>query len=280
MDGHSHDGSYSKRKDSDRTKGAQRDAGGVLGIAKILEGFGHHRDRHRVFRDSMAVMAIAISNAVDYAHRAKREATYLEIIRGYDRAEVDGFCRILAALTDTLEEGPADILGAVFGALEVQNKHAGQFFTPYEVCKLMARMLVCDGDEMRSKIERDGFVNAHEPAVGAGAMVIALAEAMLDAGINYQQHLHVTAVDVDERAAHMAYIQFSLLNIPAIVIVGNSITLEMRETWYTPAHILNGWSHKLRRRDSHGQAMPTEPEAADHPAVTTALRSPPQLVLF
>jgi hypothetical protein len=73
-----------------------------------------------------------------------------------------------------------------------------------------------------------------EPAVG-GAMVIACAQALQDMGINYQQHMHVTAVDVDERVAHMAYVQFSLLHIPAIVVVGNSLSLDVRGVWYTPA---------------------------------------------
>ncbi|GBQ21633.1 hypothetical protein AA12717_0951 [Gluconacetobacter sacchari DSM 12717] len=52
--------------------------------------------------------------------------------------------------------------------------------------------------------------------------------------------MHVTAIDVDPRAAHMAFVQFSLLHIPATVIVGNSLTLETREYWFTPAHILGG----------------------------------------
>ena len=54
---------------------------------------------------------------------------------------------------------------------------------------------------------RSGFLRANDPAVGGGAMVIALAREILAQGINYQSHLHVTAVDVDIRAVHMPYIQ-------------------------------------------------------------------------
>lgn len=39
----------------------------------------------------------------------------------------------------------------------------------------------------------------------------------------------------------MAYVQLSLLNIPAVATVGDSITLEMRESWYASAHIFGGW---------------------------------------
>jgi hypothetical protein len=77
-------------------------------------------------------------------------------------------------------------------------------------------------------------------------MMIALAEAMQSRGLNYQQQLHVTAIDIDERAVHMAYVQFSLLNIPAVVTVGDTLTMKMRESFYTPAHIMGGWDMRLR----------------------------------
>lgn len=89
-------------------------------------------------------------------------------------------------------------------------------------------------------------------------MVIALAEAMHERGMNYQQQLHVTAVDIDERAAHMAYVQFSLMHIPATVYVGNTLTMEIRERWDTPAHILGGWDFRLAAREQVNQAEEVE----------------------
>ena len=37
-------------------------------------------------------------------------------------------------------------------------------------------------------------------------MVIALAQELREQGINYQQCLHVTAIDIDLLAVHMAYV--------------------------------------------------------------------------
>lgn len=68
-------------------------------------------------------------------------------------------------------------------------------------------------------------------------MMISLAEAMRDIGHNYQRHLHVTAIDIDPRAIHMAYIQFSLLHIPAHLMVGNALSGEIQDHWFAPAHI-------------------------------------------
>ena len=79
-------------------------------------------------------------------------------------------------------------------------------------------------------------------------MVIALAQAMRDIGHNYQRHLHVTAIDIDPRAIHMAYIQFSLLHIPAHLMVGNVLSGEIQDHWFTPAHILGRWTARLALR--------------------------------
>lgn len=54
-----------------------------------------------------------------------------------------------------------------------------------------------------------------------------------------QQHMHVTVVDLDQRCAHMAYVQFSLLPIPVVVVHVNSLTVEEYSHWYTPAHIMD-----------------------------------------
>jgi hypothetical protein len=163
----------------------------------------------------------------------------------------------------------------VFGELELGNAARGQFFTPFAVCRLMADLTIGDGNAMREQIERQGFVTVMEPAVGAGAMVIALAMAMQAAGFNYQQHLHVTAIDVDPRAAHMAYLQFSLLHIPAVVLVGNALTLEEREVFHTPAHVMGAWSFRLRDR-----ATPAEPLVVTPPAEIHAPGAVEQLPLF
>lgn len=255
-------------------------------LAKLMEGTAHRHHLHDVFRDFVEMAAIAISNTVDAVHREEREARYLAVIKRYDEREQAQFPKMLAELVEALEVGPADVLGEVFGLLEQGNSARGQFFTPYPLCRLLGELTVADGSDARKWIAERGFVSAMEPAVGAGAMVIALAEAMQDAGISYQQHLHVTAVDVDPRAVHMAYLQFSLLHIPAVVILGNTLALEERERWYTPAHLMGFWEQKIRRGYALGSAMDTDGAGADadEPAPAPASLEPivlgEQMALF
>jgi type I restriction-modification system DNA methylase subunit len=217
-------------------------------IVRLIEGLAYRHDKWQIFSDFAEAAAISVSNAVDLQSRDTREARYTELIKRYRPDELAKFPQMLGELTLALEEGFTDVLGQVFHDLELHNKYSGQYFTPYTVCRMMAQMTLGSKEAIAARIAERGFITACEPAAGSGAMVIALAEAMCDEGINYQQHLHVTAVDVDPKCVHMAYLQFSLLHIPAVIVHGNSLTLEEWGHWHTPAHIMGGWNWKLRRQ--------------------------------
>ncbi len=176
-------------------------------MAALLRRSQPRHDLYTVFGHCMEAMALAMANSVDLRQREPREARYLDIV-GHYRPDVIGlFPRVLAELVQALEVGPGDVLGALFHELELHNKARGQFFTSYTLSRFMAQVTIGDSESVKAIIRDHGFVTAMEPACGAGSMVIALAEAMRDLGINYQRHLHVTAIDIDPRAIHMAYVQ-------------------------------------------------------------------------
>lgn len=229
---------------------------------ELLRLFNRLSGRHshwQVFADFCEMSAIAFSNAVDFIHRDEREERYLQIIKRYDRAELNALAQGLSHLTLAMEHETRDVLGRTFHDLELHNKWAGQFFTPYDVCRMMAQMTIGDTNDLQERIKERGYVTAQEPAVGSGAMVIALAQEMREAGINYQQHLHVTAIDIDLKCVHMAYVQFSLLHIPAVIIHGDTLAVKEYSHWYTPAHLLDGWQWKLRRWET--ELLPPRPAA-------------------
>jgi hypothetical protein len=235
-------------------------------ITNLFQANCHRHRPHAVFSDFCEMAALAVSNAVDLAQFAPREERYLQIAKTYDRAELARFTEMLACVTEALEDGMHDCLGKLFMALEMGNHWKGQFFTPWELCSLMARVTLVDA---KAQIEERGFITISEPAAGAGAMVIAIADALREQGFNYQKCMHVTAVDVDPTAAHMCYLQLALLHVPAVVVVGNSLTLEERSHWFTPAHVLGGWGGRLRDRraitDLQDLLMPPEPDLASAP---------------
>nr|WP_315593829.1 hypothetical protein [uncultured Cupriavidus sp.] len=75
-------------------------------------------------------------------------------------------------------------------------------------------------------IDWDVFVMISAPACRACEMVIVCANAIDDAGRNYQQTMHATCIYIDARCFHMANVQSSLLDIPAIVIHGNALSVD------------------------------------------------------
>ncbi|MEN7527638.1 MULTISPECIES: N-6 DNA methylase [unclassified Cupriavidus] len=239
-------------------------------LLSFFKAFGHRHSMHEVFSDFVELSALTISNAVDRHQFDAREKRYLEIVKRYEREDLERFSHMLGALTLTFEDrvqqlvphgdGLADVLGQTYMMLELGNDRAGQFFTPYSVSRLMASINIGDGNPY---VDRDGFVTISEPACGAGGMVIACADALHDAGRNYQQTMHATCIDIDPRCVHMAYVQLSLLNIPAIVVHGNALSVEAWGTWFTPAHILGGWGAKLRVKRFREAMESLTPESVD-----------------
>ncbi|HDR9180715.1 TPA: N-6 DNA methylase [Burkholderia vietnamiensis] len=232
-------------------------------FVQMIKAFSYGQHTHTVFADFVELAAVSISNSVDRSQFEAREKRYLEIVGKYKPEDVERFPRMLGALTLSFEhrmgvsekagpgaipvfDGMTDVLGETYMMLELGNSRAGQFFTPYHVSRLMAMITTGDGGP---DIALHGFIRLQEPACGAAGMVIATAESLAAAGHDYQQTMHATCIDIDPVCVHMAYLQLSLLHIPAIVVHGNALTGEVWGTWYTPAHIMGGWRWKLRRRE-------------------------------
>ena len=53
-----------------------------------------------------------------------------------------------------------DFLGKMFMRLDLGNRSAGQFFTPYHVCELMAEVVATNALE---KIEQYGYISINDP---------------------------------------------------------------------------------------------------------------------
>jgi hypothetical protein len=231
-------------------------------LVKQITELGYRHSHWQVFADFVEMGAIALSSAVDLRAREAREKRYMEVVARYKPDEAEKFSQMLGMLTMALEEETSDVLGATFHDLELHNKWSGQFFSPYPLCRMMAKIIVGGREEVEARIAARGYLTAQEPASGSGTMVIALAHEIRELGINYQKHLHVTAVDVDPKCVHMTYLQLSLLHVPAIVVHGNSLSLEEFGQWYTPAHILDGWNWRLKRR---AETVPDQPVSRVEP---------------
>jgi len=222
---------------------------------KTFRDIARHKHRYDVFRDFVTLAACSLHNAL--LKEESREQEYLQIIGGYNAPDQQAFPKLLGQLVQILEAEPRDVLGPLYMELEIASKDQGQFFTPPELSELMARMNF--GDQLVALKDKP-FITLAEPACGAGGMVLACVKVMLAHGMNPAERLWVQCIDVDRTAALMCYIQLTLWNVPAEVIVGNTLSWELREVWYTPAHHQGSFPHKLRCR-----AEEDDPGASDTP---------------
>lgn len=204
-------------------------------IAKIMKSMVGRYRLYNIFRDFIVLAACSISNSVDPSQWKNREKMYMDTISKYDKKESEKFAEMLALTVLAYESRMGDFIGELYMSMEFGNKDAGQFFTPYNLSRMMAGFLDVKPDE-------NGIVTLNEPAVGSGGMVVAYAEKMKLADLNYQKQLRVVCNDIDYDVVKMCYIQLSLLGIDAIVMQGNTLAPldnPPGEIWFTPMHIMN-----------------------------------------
>ena len=102
----------------------------------------------------------------------------------------------------------SDYLGELFMNCGFGSNRNGQFFTPYHVSKLCAKL--CIGEPPEDKI-----ITLNEPCCGSGGMVLAAMDVLKnDFGINYTIDCFVDCSDIDLRCVHMTYLQLSLAGVP------------------------------------------------------------------
>ena len=206
---------------------------------KIFNQLARHRGRYEVFSDFITMSAISLNNAM--LKNQQLEDEYLSIGKKYSTEDFKGVTELFAIVTMALELKPFDVLGDLFMSLELGNKHNGQFFTPHHISELMAKLV--HGDSLKT-IDKP-FITLSDPACGAGSMILAYVELLINNDHNPAQKLYVQAVDIDRTVALMCFIQLTLWDVPAEVIVGNTLTMEYREYWYTFAFKRCGWRSKL-----------------------------------
>ena len=217
-------------------------------LVKLIEQAAYRHSVWQVFSDFLEMSAVSISNSIDPVHREDRERRYMEIVKGYNKAEMNLFPQMLTELVKSLEQCAQeksldDILGKTFHELELHNKYKGQFFTPQSVCNMMGSITAIDAEKA---LEQQKYLTICEPCIGSGAMILGLANDLARKNINYCQRMVVTGTDIDLKCVHMAYLQLSLYGIPAVIIHGNTLTCEEWSRWYTPVYIAEGWIFRQR----------------------------------
>ena len=177
----------------------------------------------------------------------------MEAIKPYSHDELTVFSELLSLTLIAHHTGYGDFLGEMAGEAELLNKQGGQFFTPYHLCRAISKMTLGD---ITTQIKEKGLITIAEPAVGAGALVIASAEEIASQGVNPAAYVQFDCTDVSRDAFNMAYIQLSALGLQAIVRHGNTLSDEYWEHRPTPQlRLFHQWLERQQRSQQLVQAV-------------------------
>lgn len=235
---------------------------------RFMNGFKmltHTKSPYKVWDDLMLLYAIEIANTTLRPLKdsepfksvwEEREKQYIETIKTYSKKEQKIISQMFTLLVLELEKNPnQDLLGSLYMLLEISNKNNGQFFTPYDVCKMMSEITI-DKKNLTKQIKQDGYVTINDCACGAGATLVSATECCkeLFKRLNYQNHIMVVGQDIDIICVHMCYIQLSLHGMAGYVVHGNTLTepvvTDLHRIWFTPIYFSDVWT---MRRLFHNQ---------------------------
>lgn len=228
---------------------------------QILQNLSHKHDLRRVFDAFTRLAACALAAQT-------REAEYLEETKHWEKAELGLFAEALGALINEMEAHPfEDILGGYYMEFAVSQqgqKWHGEFHTPKAICDLMAQITLGDP----ASIPAEGPITVCEPACGAGAMILSLAQVCSP---EVRRRLRVTAMDINQIACDMAYINTTLWGIPTRVIHGNTLSMECWAAWSNLHYIAPWLPLTLRNQSPEAMEQGQPPKPAEVERIRVSL---------
>lgn len=205
---------------------------------KVIEGFRYNRGIREIFTDWLEIAACAIHQEPYHLGLVPRdeafdkmEAQYMAAVKKYSKEELDAFAKLLGITKMALWEGKEDFLGQMYMELEISQERSGEFFTPFPVSLMIAKMMLGD---LTEQIREKGFITVADPACGGGGMLIATAQVIEEQGYNPAEVMFFEATDISKACCDMAYLQTSILGLSGIVRHGNTLSMEEKSYRFTP----------------------------------------------
>jgi len=211
----------------------------LLKIAEITRG---RISRPQTLSDFLAYCALLLSIRTDPVHSEQRSKSLERLKANYKKDEWEAFHQGLVDLCITFVRNIQvgryeDLFAGPFTQVRATSRALKQDFTPVDVGKLIGAISVSSNLSLPEK----GFFSLGDHACGSGTLLLAGAQRIADTGYNPAEQLVIQAADLDARCVHMTYLHLSLYGIPAVVVHGNTITLNEYDRWYTPVYLWRKW---------------------------------------
>jgi type I restriction-modification system DNA methylase subunit len=238
---------------------------------QIIEHIRPSKHTYEVFSDWLIMASASLYNV--WKKDPAIEEEYLQIANQYKKEELDKHCELLAITVNALEESEQDFLGEIFSTIEMSNKRTGQFFTPYHISYMMAKMVIGE-----KELPKDHICKISDPCCGAGGLLIAGAQVMKERKLNFQSDALFVGQDIDARCVRMAFIQLNLLGVSAILICGNTLTFETYWQRETIVYHITGMEFRLKMEEIRNKNREQEspPSPAQKEKESMEIKFPPR----
>lgn len=226
-------------------------------IIKTLEKIDPSRTMPEKWRDLLTLASCAHKNAALPQHSDQwraNETRYMDVVERYKaknrREDITGYAEALGALTMAVARTGDDTLGRLHMEI-APNTNLGQFYTPYSVARLMARMSMGSlKEEQLEKLENgSGYLDMSDCACGAGVMTLATIDEFKKQGVDPQKHLRAYLTDIDELACDMAFLNMALRGIPAVITHGNALSGEVYGRSMTAPYVNARYEDLMQKRE-------------------------------
>lgn len=247
----------------------------VQRFVKGISGICQSKHSDEVLRDfiELAFCALAKQASPFADQRDQLEKQYMEVVGRFpDKDHIRAMPEFLAIALGEICNGGVDFLGEVASEMGALDGRLGQFFTPYEVSRLMAEISLQGVEKI---IEENGFVTVQEPAAGAGGMLMAMADVIEAKGFNLETQVWIEATELARSTFHMCYVQCTARGLAGRIIHGNSLSLETFSKTFTAAasrFLATNGDPFAKQREEFEKAVEAKQERlssmADAPAIT------------
>lgn len=200
-------------------------------VLKQLEKITQRGHSHyEVFEDWLDLMITALMRDDD---------EYLKIVAKYkderevEKRNIDFFSNAFGELMIEMRKTNKEILGEIYQDWNLKNKNKGQYFTPPQIAKLMAKLTCLKG-------------NVLDPACGSGVMLVAACKNMKYEDLKKS---HFVGQDIDGTCVKMCALNLTFFNLNGFAIQGDSLAMEANWGYKTVRTIYGGHILKMTEEE-------------------------------
>ena len=165
----------------------------------------------------------------DHTPEHPREKDYMQIIESYRKEEAEKFSNMLGCVMQYMKETNKECLSEIWEGVAA-NSNLGQFFTPWTVCMMMAKMELENSVLNWDKFTPENKCTISDPSCGGGRTLVAALK-LVPAGKLNSALFH--GIDIDLNVCHAAALNMLFFNANSYIIHGNALSLEVWHVFKT-----------------------------------------------